>query len=332
MAKPFIRLSDCSLVPEKLKGGVVAIGNFDGVHRGHQAVLQQAIDSARDKKCPALVLTFEPHPRTFFKPQTPVDRLTPATEKAEILRLLGFDGVVEQSFNAAFCALTAHDFVEQILVRDFAASEVIAGYNFHFGKKRLGTPAFLQEEGQKNGFHVKLVEPFKDENAQAISSSRVRALLSEGHVEEAAGLLGYRYTVTGEVIHGKKLGRTLGFPTANVELAPETSLRFGVYAVRVRRADGKLYDGVASFGRRPTVTENGKPLLETYIFDFSGNLYGETIAVSFFSFLRGEEKFDGLDALIVQMKKDEAEARAVLLHAAPLSLLDSHFTFDKKQQ
>lgn len=329
MVKAFLRLSDSGLLPEKLKHGVVVIGNFDGVHRGHQAVLQQALDEAKNENRPALVLTFEPHPRTFFKAETPVDRLTPAAEKAEIFRLMGFDAVVEQNFDAAFCALTAHDFIEKILIQDFAASKVIAGYDFHFGKKRSGTPQFLQQEGQKSGFDVRLVEPFIDESGTAVSSSRVRGLLHEGKVEEAAALLGYRYTVTGEVIHGEKLGRTLGFPTANIQLPPETGLRFGIYAVRLRRDNGKLYDGVASFGRRPTVTEGGRPLLETYIFDFSENIYGETIAVSFFSFLRGEEKFDGLDALVVQMKKDEEEARAVLTHAKPLSLLDCYWAFDK---
>ena len=168
------------------------------------------------------------------------------------------------------------------------------------------------EAGERHGFGVTLVDAFRDEGAEIVSSSRIRGLLAAGDVAEAAGLLGYRYTVEAEVVPGQKLGRTLGFPTANMVLPDNVALKHGIYAVRFRRADGTLHDGVASFGRRPTVDEDGAPLLETFVFDFSGDLYGETCSVSFFGFLRGEQKFDGLEPLVAQMKRDEAEARALL--------------------
>lgn len=327
MKTGFLRLSHLSALPDIYRDGVIAIGNFDGVHRGHQAVLQQALDTAREKNKPALVFTFEPHPRSFFNPQTPVDRLTTAAEKAEIFRLLGFDGVVEQVFNAEFAALSAQEFVENVLRNGFSASTVVTGCDFHFGRKRSGNPQFLWDAGKKLGFDVVQVASYCDENGETISSSRIRSLLAQSKVEEAAGLLGYRYTVTSPIIHGAKLGRTLGFPTANMALPEQTGLGYGVYAVRFRRADGTIYNGVASFGRRPTVEGDGRPLLETFLFGFSGDLYDETASVSFYCFLRGEEKFDGLDPLMEQMKRDQAEAEAVLAAARPLSALDAHFTF-----
>ena len=181
--------------------------------------------------------------------------------------------------------------------------------------------------GEENGFGVTLVDAFRDENASVISSSFIRSLLGEGAVTEAAGQLGYRYTVEAEVIGGKRLGRTLGFPTANMQLAPAAELRNGIYAVRFRRPDGSLHDGVASYGRRPTVDADGAPLLETFLFDFSGDLYGEVSAVSFFGHLRDELKFDGLDALVVQMKRDEEEARALLAGIRPLGDIDRRLCF-----
>jgi riboflavin kinase/FMN adenylyltransferase len=214
-----------------------------------------------------------------------------------------------------------------VLEKNLGISHVVTGFNFHFGKDRQGGPAYLMEAGKRHGFGVTLVDAFRDEGAEVVSSSRIRTLLTNGEVAEAAGLLGYRYTVEGEVIGGEKLGRTLGFPTANMRLSPESTLKEGIYAVRFRLADGTLHDGVASFGRRPTVDDNGAPLLETFLFDFSGDLYGQVCDVSFFGYLRGEEKFDGLDALVVQMKRDEAEARAILAGVRPLSDLDRHIAF-----
>jgi len=294
-------------LPESLKGGVVAIGNFDGVHRGHRSVLDRALELASERGVPALVLTFEPHPRTVFKPDQPVFRLTPAPLKARLLEAMGFRSVIEYPFDRDFATRSAEDFVKTILTDWLGASAVVTGFDFHFGKGREGGPAFLMTAGDRHDFTVSLVDAFRDENAEVVSSSRIRDLIAEGDVVAA--------------------GRQLGYPTANMKLAPETELKPGIYAVRFRRADGTLHDGVASYGRRPTVTDDGAPLLETYLFDFSGNLYGEICSVSFFGYLRPELKFDGLDPLVAQMKNDEEEARALLSGVKPLGELDMKIAF-----
>ncbi|WP_421913609.1 bifunctional riboflavin kinase/FAD synthetase [Mesorhizobium sp.] len=327
MAKVLEHISAVSPLPAHLRGGVVAIGNFDGVHRGHQAVLERALAEARRLGVPALVLTFEPHPRKVFRPDIPLCVLTPPPMKARLLAQLGFAALVEQPFDRAFASLSAEAFVTDVLDTNLGVTHAVTGFDFHFGKDRQGGPAYLMAAGERHGFGVTLVDAFRDEGAEVVSSSRIRALLSEGDVAEAAGLLGYRFTVEGKVIGGQQLGRTLGFPTANMRLSAETTLKEGIYAVRFRRADGTIQDGVASFGRRPTVDDNGAPLLETFVFDFSGDLYGEICRVSFFGFLRSEVKFDGLDALVAQMKSDEAEARALLAGVKPLSELDAAMAF-----
>ncbi|MBL8581099.1 MAG: bifunctional riboflavin kinase/FAD synthetase [Rhizobiaceae bacterium] len=321
------RIAGEAPLPQDLRGGVVAIGNFDGVHRGHQAVLERALEQAHRRSAPALVLTFDPHPRTVFQPDVPLFQITPPPVRAELFGLLGFQGVVEQPFTRAFASLDAEAFVTGILCERLAIRHAVTGFDFHFGRNRQGGPAFLMAAGERHGFGVSLVDAFRDEGVEIVSSSRIRRLLAKGEVAEAAGLLGYRFTVQAEVVGGKQLGRTLGFPTANMALPAATDLRHGIYAVRLRRADGSLHDGVANFGRRPTVDADGEPLLETFVFDFSGDLYGEVCQVSFFGFLRGEQKFDGLDALVVQMKQDEAEARAVLAGVRPLSELDLRIAF-----
>lgn len=314
-------------LPPELRGGVVAIGNFDGVHRGHRAVLDKALAKAAALRVPALVLTFEPHPRSVFRPDSPVFRLTPAPLKARLLEGLGFSAVIEYPFTVDFAARSAEDFLRMVLIDGLGASHVVTGFDFHFGKGREGGPAFLMEAGTRHGFGVTLTDAFRDENAEVISSSRIRDALAAGDVSLAAGLLGYRYTVAAEVVRGQQLGRTLGYPTANMALPPETRLKPGIYAVRLRDAAGTIRDGVASFGHRPTVTENGAALLETFVFDFSGDLYGQTCAVSFFGHLRDELKFDGLEPLVVQMRTDEAEARALLSGVTPLSPVDGMLCF-----
>ncbi|MDK1384503.1 bifunctional riboflavin kinase/FAD synthetase [Sinorhizobium sp. 8-89] len=314
-------------LPERLRGGVIAIGNFDGVHRGHQSVLNRALNEAAKRGVPALVLTFEPHPRTVFRPDTPVFRLTPAPLKARILEGMGFGAVIEYPFDRTFSELSASDFIHRILREWLHASHVVTGFDFHFGKGREGGPAFLMAAGEREGFGVTLVDAFRDENASVISSSFIRSLLAEGDVSHAAGLLGYRYLVEAEVIGGKRLGRTLGYPTANMRLQPEAELKNGIYAVRFRRADGSLYDGVASFGRRPTVDSDGEPLLETFVFDFSDDIYGEVCSVSFFGYLRDELKFDGLEPLMEQIKRDAEEARRLLAGVSPLSEIDQRLNF-----
>ncbi len=322
-----MRIADFSLIPHSLRGGVVAIGNFDGVHHGHRAVLDRALKLAKAKNRPALVLTFEPHPRTIFSPDTPVYRLTPAPEKARILAARGFDAVVEQAFSREFASHNAETFVRDILVGGFQMTDVVTGFDFHFGSGREGGPAFLMDAGHRHGFGVTLIDAVRDEGSNVVSSSRIRAALAAGDMALSAGLLGYRFRITSEVVHGKKLGRTLGYPTANMALPTETELAHGIYAVRFRRPDGSLYDGVASYGRRPTVTENGAALLETFLFDFDGDLYGEHATVSLFERLRGEQKFDGLEALVAQMNRDSQNAKMALARAEPVSELDAMLNF-----
>ena len=313
-------------VPDKLKNAVVAIGNFDGVHRGHQAVLALTKEIARSENRPAIVMTFEPHPRNYFEPDTPVFRLTSKSQKSLLLQELGLNGAVIIPFDKTLANTTAEKFVTSILVGKLGVGHVVTGYNFHFGKARQGTPAYLQEAGDRNGFSVTTVPSFGDEGGLSVSSSRIRAALASGNVSEAAGLLGYRWSVSGKVQQGKKLGRTLGFPTANLVLPDYTRLTNGIYAVRVRRDDGSLHDGVASFGRRPTF-DNGAELFETFLFDFDDDLYGENITVSLFGYLRGEENFSSAEALVEQMKKDEFEARALLAGVQPISTLDGVLNF-----
>ncbi|RFC65344.1 bifunctional riboflavin kinase/FAD synthetase [Fulvimarina endophytica] len=323
--KAIRRIGAVEECPGDLKGGVVAIGNFDGVHRGHQAVLEKAAEIAKAEGLPLLCLTFEPHPRTVFSSGSPLPRITPAPMKAQLLSLLGFDAVIEQTFDHAFAAIAPGAFEADILRDALGASHVVAGFDFHYGARRSGTPTSLGEAGMRLGFGATLVPAFSDEGGEAVSSSRIRRALIEGDVEAAAGLLGYRFTIEGEIVHGKKLGRTLGYPTANLVLEDDL-LAHGIYAVRLRRADGTLLDGVASYGRRPTF-DDGAALFETFVFDFSGDLYGETIRVSVVSRLRGEEKFDSAESLVRQMDRDAEEARAVLGRIAPISPLDRVVAF-----
>jgi len=321
------QLADIPTPLGKERGSVVAIGNFDGVHRGHQSVLQQALRLAKQQDIPALVLTFEPHPRTFFNPDKPVDRLTPSAAKTEIFQMLGFDGVVSLDFNDQLSHLSAQDFITQVLVDGLGVKYVVTGENFYFGAKRGGNPQFLSQEGARLGFSTHIVKGLMDNGKGVISSSRIRQLLADGKVEEGANLLGHHYRLQAPVVVGNQLGRTLGFPTANMQVPEQTHLKTGIYAVRLRRADGRIHDGVASFGFRPTVNEVAHPLLETFVFDFDDDLYGEICSVSFFARLRGEEKFDNLEAMIAQMHRDTARARALLQAARPLSPLDASLNF-----
>ncbi|MEW5420405.1 bifunctional riboflavin kinase/FAD synthetase [Amorphus sp. 3PC139-8] len=322
---PFAAAIDA--VPERLRGGIAAIGNFDGVHRGHQEVLGVASRMAREAGRPALVLTFEPHPRSYFRPDQPVFRLTPPPERSVVLKALGLDGMVVVPFNAELAATEADVFVDQILRDRLNVAGAVVGYNFHFGKRRAGTPDFLRERGAADGFEVEVVSPGVDAHGEPISSTRVRTALEAGSPDIAAELLGYRWLVVGTVVHGDKRGRVLGYPTANLRLDPACGLRHGVYAVRAR-VDGRLYDGVASFGRRP-MFDDGAPLFETHLFDFSGDLYDKETRISVFAFLRPELKFDSVDALVAQMDADSAQAKALLATATPLSDLDTRLSFEQ---
>lgn len=268
---------------------------------------------ARRLNRPCAVITFEPHPADVFAGARVVFRLTPEAAKALILRRLGLDGMIVLPFGPALARLTADQFVDQILVERFGVCGVVVGFDFRFGADRGGASAFLTTKGAARGFEVDVVEKVADDargSLEGIHSTSVRAALAVGDVGAAAHLLGRPWFVLGEVIHGKKLGRTLGFPTANLALDPSCRLRHGIYAVRARRGECVLA-GVASFGTRPTV-DDGPPLLEVFLFDFSGDLYGEILEVEFVAFIRDELKFDGLEALVSRMQADVDEAKAAL--------------------
>ncbi|MBS8261408.1 bifunctional riboflavin kinase/FAD synthetase [Roseibium polysiphoniae] len=320
----FSVVTDLDAFPAHLKGGVVAIGNFDGVHRGHRAVLCEALELGKRLECPVYAMTFEPHPRTVFNPDHPVFRLTPFDAKCEILKDCELNGVLMLPFTREFAGVEAQDFVRDILIERLAISHAVTGYDFHFGKARKGTPDFLRQAGDDHGFGVSIVSPENDEGAEIISSSRIRQALSDGEIPLANGLLGYRWFFDAHVQHGDKRGRDLGYPTANLSLGAGCPLRHGIYAVKAR-VDDELVDGVASFGRRPTF-DNGSPLFEVHLFDFNQDLYGKMLRIHLVSYLRGEEKFDTVEALIEQMDQDSEEARAALGSMQPISGLDLKLT------
>jgi len=294
---------------EALRGATVAIGNFDGVHRGHKAVIAAALARAGALGKPSAALTFEPHPRAFFDPDEPLFRLTPEEAKLRLLAAAGLDGAIVLTFNAELAKLSAQDFVRRVLVDRFAISGAAIGFNFHFGAKRAGSPEFLQAQGREHGFTVDIVPPLLD-GGRPVSSGPIRAALAAGRLDDAAEFLGYPWFVSGTVIHGDKRGRELGFPTANLRLDPACALRHGVYAVRAAIA-GRRYDGVASFGRRP-MFDSGAVLLEIFVFDFSGDLYGANIDVAFMAWLRDEAMFASAADLMRQMKEDSRLAREAL--------------------
>ena len=310
----FILASDPAFAPAGLERPVVAIGNFDGVHQGHAAVIGRAVAMARRLRRPCAVLTFEPHPVDFFRKSPSIFRLTPVPAKGLALARLGVDGMIVLPFDGTMAATPAERFVAEILVDRLQISGAVVGYDFHFGQSRGGSPDFLADAGQRHGFEVDIVDEVTANSPglpEAIHSNTARVALERGDVAEAARLLGHPWFVVGEVIHGQKLGRQLGFPTANVELDASCRLRHGIYAVKLT-VDGVTHGGVANFGRRPTVTDSGAPLLEVFVFDFSGDLYGKTVEVSFVGWIRGEEKFDGLEALVAEMNRDKEKARALL--------------------
>lgn len=296
-----------------LAGAVVAIGNFDGVHRGHRAVIGAALARARAMGRKAAALTFTPHPRQFFRPDLGLFLLSSERDKLRLLSTTGLDGAVIMRFDAALAATSAQDFIERILVKSLGIGGAAIGFDFHFGHRRAGSPAYLAGQGAALGFDVDIVPPLEDEG-RPVSSGSVRAALSEGKVVEATELLGAPWFVSGEVIHGEKRGRDLGFPTANIRLDPACALKHGIYAVRVD-VGGTRYDGVASFGRRP-MFDNGAPLLEVFLFDFSGDLYGKKVDVAFIGWIRSEQKFESVELLMRQMDDDAVRAKDALARSA----------------
>lgn len=304
---------DQTYVSDKDRGASAAIGNFDGVHLGHQAVIALAQSKARDMACPSGVVTFEPHPREVFQPGAPPFRLMNARARAHRLEKLGVERLYELNFSTVMAALTPKAFALEILKDGLGLTHVVVGKDFCFGKGRKGTAQDLARFGADMGFGV-TISPLLETGGIEVSSTRIREALTEGRPEDAARMLGHRHRIEGTVIRGDQRGRDLGYPTANMSIDGLHPPRFGVYAVEVDILTGPHkgeYTGVASLGVRPMFGEN-RPNFETHIFDFRGDLYGADLSVALVAFLRPEARFDSVDALITQMDADSAQAREIL--------------------
>jgi riboflavin kinase/FMN adenylyltransferase len=304
------RLDGGSAVPPPFRGAIVALGNFDGFHLGHQAVIGRAVARAHAEGRPAIVGTFDPHPKRFFRPDSSWFRLTQMDQRQELFAAAGIDAMLVFPFNAELAALSARAFAELRLAGMIGAAGVVTGNDFTFGKGREGDTAMLARLGAELGFSAETVAPVTF-GGETVSSSRVREHLREGRPRDAATLLTRPFTIRGEVEHGAKLGRTLGYPTANMSLANYQRPAYGIYAVRGVLPDGRILDGVANLGIRPSF-EPPQELLESYFFDFDGDLYGQTLDVELIDYLRPEAKFDDLASLKAQMASDAAKARALL--------------------
>ena len=297
-------------IPERSDHGcVLSIGNFDGVHRGHQALLANLTAKSRATGLPSAVLTFEPHPREYFTHENRPIRLTSLREK--ILRIAdqGVDRLYIGRFNARFAALTAEQFIEDILIRGLCARHLMIGDDFRFGKGRQGDFAMLEATGQSVGFSVEAMHTLVHEG-ERVSSSAVRAALAEGDMPHAARLLGRPYSISGRVMHGDKIGRTIGFPTANIQLKHRSPPLMGIYTVSIEGLADKPWPGVASVGVRPTINDAGRPTLEVHLFDWKAECYGAHLKVNFLAKQRDEERYDTLDALTAQIARDADQARA----------------------
>lgn len=304
------RLMGSEAVPADLKGGALALGNFDGVHAGHQAVIGAAVAQAHAAGKPALVATFDPHPSLHFRADSPPFALTSLEQKLRHFEALGVDGAIVIPFDAALAAHSADEFVaEWLSSQHLGISHVVTGEDFSFGKGRSGNAAVLAELGKAHGFTATALAPVGD--GETVSSTRIRAALASGDMAGAARLLTRPFAIEGEVVHGDKRGRLIGSPTANVDLGLYVRPLYGVYAVKVHLPDGSVQKGVANLGIRP-MFDPPKEQLETWIFDWSGDLYGQVIEVELIERLRPEMKFDGLDELIAQIQRDAEAARAVL--------------------
>ena len=308
----------CDLpVPDHLRGGVVALGNFDGFHRGHQAVVGAAVANGRATARPVLVASFDPHPVRYFQPDTAPFRLTTLEQRSELFAAAGADAMLVFNFNEVLANVSAEAFVSDWLIRRAGAAHVVTGQDFTFGKGRSGNVAVLAELGGKLGLTAQTVGPVSDAGGP-ISSSRIRESLIAGDPVEAARLLTRPFRIQGLVQHGDKLGRTIGFPTANIALDRYLRPKYGIYAVRGLLPDGRVLDGAANLGVRPTF-DPPKELLEAYFFDFAESLYDQCIEVEMIAYLRPEAKFDSLEALTAQMDKDCAEAKRILAAYSPVA-------------
>ncbi len=309
------RVDGAGAIPAHLAGGIVALGNFDGFHLGHQAVVGAAVARARAEGRPALVATFDPHPIRYFKPDAAPFRLTTLDQRERLFAAAGVDAMIVFGFDAELAALSAEAFVEQRLLAALKVGGVVTGEDFTFGRARSGDVNALRAWGRARGFSTDAVAPVMLDG-ETISSSRIRAALIAGDAETAARLLTRPYAIQGVVQHGDKLGRTIGYPTANLDMGEYLRPAYGIYAVRGRLDDGRVLDGAANLGIRPSF-DPPKELLEPHFFDFAGDLYGRTVSVELIDYLRPEAKFDTLDALVTQMDADCARAREILASHNP---------------
>jgi riboflavin kinase/FMN adenylyltransferase len=306
---------DYKNVPDSMRNGVVVLGNFDGVHRGHQAVIGHGIELARDAGIPVVVVTFEPHPRTYFRPHDPSFRLTPFHNKAHHIEALGVDALIVLNFDKALSHLEAKDFIQQVLVDGMGAKRIVIGQDFRFGHQRGGDTALLGAGAETGGYVVTTVAPVASADAEIYSSTHIREHLQAGKPGHATAMLGRPFEIEGEVVPGDQRGRTLGFPTANIDIDEFIRPARGVYAVRAgieTDAETVWVDGVANFGNRPTIGGDSL-LLEVHLFDFNDDIYGKILRVALIEYLRPERKFDGLDALKAQIDEDSATARRILM-------------------
>jgi len=292
------------------RGAAVALGNFDGVHKGHQRVIAQAAEAATAQDCPAGVITFEPHPRRLFQPDQPTFRLMTHAQQARVLEGLGVERFYILNFDYEMASLTDREFVETVLVAGLGVRHVAVGFDISFGKGRTGSPEAMRRYGEELGFTVSVARAVGS-NGEKYSSTAVREALRDGKPEVAADILGRPFAIEGVVRRGKQLGRSIGFPTANVPLADYVAPKFGVYATRTRLPDGRVIDGAASIGVNPTTGEEDAKL-EVWLFDFDEDLYGQLIETDLIAFLRPEEKFDSVPEMAEQIRRDEAAARALL--------------------
>jgi len=302
-------------VPENLRGAIVALGNFDGFHLGHQAVVGRAIARAFHERRPAIVATFDPHPVKFFKPDLPPFRLTTLGQRERLFAHAGADAMLVFEFNAALAAMDAEEFIAEVLAKRIGAAGVVTGDDFTFGKGRTGDVALLKALGEKHGVIAEAVAQVLIEGVR-VSSGRAREALVAGEIGEATRLLSRDYGIEGVVQRGDARGRELGYPTANLQLGDYQRPKYGIYAVRVTLDDGSEHPGVASLGIRPTF-EPPQELLEAHLFGFDGDLYGQTIEVALHAYIREERKFDDVADLVAQMKEDEAAARRLLALRSP---------------
>jgi len=304
-------------VPEQLRGGVVALGNFDGFHRGHQAVVGAAVAHGRATGRPVLVASFDPHPIRYFRPDTPPFRLTSLDQRARLFAQAGADAMLVFTFDGTLAAVSPEAFISEWLIGRAGAAHVVTGQDFTFGKSRRGNVELLRTLGAQLQLTSEAVAPVCDEKGP-ISSSRIRYALIDGDTAEATRLLTRPFRIEGLVQHGDKLGRTIGFPTANIALDRYLRPKYGIYAVRGRLPDGRVIDGAANLGIRPTF-DPPKELLEVYFFDFAESLYDQCVEIELIAYIREEAKFDGIDALTAQMKRDCIEAKRILAGYSPVA-------------